>query len=128
MSQGERVAEAALAAVGAPFRLHGRDVRAGLDCVGLVAFALGRTDAPTGYAMRGGEAARFAVMLDAAGLDRVKLPDTGDVMLAEAGPGQFHLAVLTGRGFVHADAGLRRVVEVPGEPDWPIVGIWRKGG
>jgi len=27
--------------------------------------------------------------------------------------------------FVHADLGLRRVVERPLPPPWPIVGVWR---
>ena len=31
-------------------------------------------------------------------------------------------------GFVHADAQLRRVVERPGEPPWPVIGIWRFEG
>lgn len=49
----------------------------------------------------------------------------GDVLLVQAGPGQLHVVILTPDGFVHADAGLRRVVEVPGPVDWPIVSAWR---
>ena len=33
--------------------------------------------------------------------------------------------VSTDPGFVHAHAGLRRVVEMPGESPWPIIGWWR---
>ena len=37
---GCQLAAAALYLVGAPFRLHGRDPRTGVDCVGLVLLAL----------------------------------------------------------------------------------------
>jgi hypothetical protein len=33
--------------------------------------------------------------------------------------------ILTPGGFVHADAGLRRVVERLGAVPWPVVGCWR---
>jgi hypothetical protein len=39
---------------------------------------------------------------------------------------QMHLGVLTANGFVHADARLRKVVETPGEPGWPVIGIYRR--
>ena len=38
---------------------------------------------------------------------------------------QLHLGILTRQGFVHADACLRRVVETPGAPSWPVAGIYR---
>ena len=56
---------------------------------------------------------------------RVDSPHAGDLLLLAPGPYQHHLAILTDRGFVHADAGLRRVVETPGWPAWPLVGAWR---
>lgn len=119
------VVERARSLVGARFRLHGRAPESGLDCVGLVAAALGRSDAPSGYALRGGSAEGFVAMLDAAGLEAVERAEAGDVLLIEAGARQFHLGVWTGAGLVHADAGLRRVVETPGWPRWRVVGIWR---
>ena len=125
---GERVAAAALAVVGARYRLHGRDPADGLDCVGLVGHALAaggwRGVAPTGYALRGGDPARVLAQLDAA-LCRGDGGRPGDVLLMSPGPGQLHLAVRTNRGVVHADAGLRRVVERPGPPPWPLIGAWR---
>lgn len=51
---------------------------------------------------------------------------TGDLLLLAPGADQLHLAVLTERGFVHAHAGLRRVVETPGEPQWPTLGAFRR--
>jgi murein DD-endopeptidase / murein LD-carboxypeptidase len=50
----------------------------------------------------------------------------GDVMLLQAGEEQPHLAVRTDRGFIHAHAGIRRVVETPGLPEWPLLDVYRK--
>lgn len=118
--------EAARAAIGAPFRLHGRDPAAGLDCVGLVAWAL-RVPAPDDYRLRSGDAGRAAAALGAAGLRPVAAARPGDVLLCRSGPGQLHLAIRSEDGIIHADAGLRRVVERPGAVPWPVLGIWRGG-
>lgn len=119
------ISDAAVAAVGTRFRLHGRGAD-GLDCVGLVALALragGYGGAvPTGYSLRGGDWS----LLDRV-LVRVVEAEPGDVLLMAAGPGQIHFGIRTVAGFVHADAGLRRVVERPGMPPWPILGVWRMG-
>lgn len=125
---GQPVADAALAVVGAPFRLHGRDPASGVDCVGLVALALAAGGwgglAPTGYRLRSGAADAVAALLDGS-LVRVAAAAVGDVLLMRTGPGQLHLGVWTAGGLVHADAGLRRVVLRPGAVGWPIVGVWR---
>ena len=119
------VAEAALRAVGTRFRLHGRGAD-GLDCVGLVALALragGYLGAvPSGYSLRGSDWG----LLDRV-LVRVAEAEPGDVLVMAVGPGQIHLGIRTAGGFVHADAGLRRVVERPGVPPWPLIGVWRVG-
>lgn len=120
------VAAAARDLVGRRFGLHGRGER--LDCVGVVAAALWaagwRGETPTGYALRGGDPGRIAALLDAR-FARAGEARAGDVMLMATGPGQLHLAVRTESGFVHADAGLGRVVERPGAPPWPVLGVWR---
>jgi len=119
------VADAALRAVGTRFRLHGRGAD-GLDCVGLVAVALRAGgyagEVPTGYGLRGGDWG----VLDRV-LVRVGTAVPGDVLLMATGPGQGHLGIKTAAGFVHADAALRRVVERPGLPPWPLIGVWRMG-
>ncbi|HET8613774.1 MAG TPA: peptidoglycan endopeptidase [Sphingomonas sp.] len=127
MGQDEIVA-AARACVGARFRLHGREPETGLDCVGLAAFAYaGRLKGavPSGYALRGGDPETVAARIDALGLARADGQRAGDLLLLVSGPFQLHLAIRTERGFIHADAGLRRVVETPGEPQWPMAGAWR---
>lgn len=117
------VERAASRAVGTRFRLHGRGAD-GLDCVGLVALALRAGgyagEVPTGYSLRGGDW-RFLDRM----LVRVAEAEPGDVLLMAAGPGQVHLGIRTAGGFVHADASLRRVVERPGMPPWPLIGVWR---
>ena len=47
-------------ALGARFRLGGRDPAFGLDCVGVVAWAHELADVPADYGLRGGDAARAA--------------------------------------------------------------------
>ncbi len=125
---GRAVVTRARACVGARFRLQGRDPATGLDCVGLAAAACGVPTPPARYALRGGQAEVVMAAIDATGLKRVAVGEAraGDVVLAMAGARQFHLLVLTGQGFVHADARLRRVVEVPSRPGWPLLAAWRK--
>jgi murein DD-endopeptidase / murein LD-carboxypeptidase len=124
MRSDARIARAR-ALIGVPFRLHGRDPASGIDCVGLIGIALDRREAaPTGYAMRGGTAARWSAMMDAVAHHRRVGPKSGDVLLFEAGPVQFHLGIWTGESLIHADARLRRVVETPGPPRWRVVGAW----
>lgn len=127
---GAEIARAARRCIGVRFRPQGHDPRYGLDCVGLAAVAFGRDALTKDYALRGGDPERIDAMIKAAGLAPVR-PEAageGDLLLLRSGPAQLHFAVLTGSGFVHADAGLRRVVETPVTPRWPIISAWREGG
>lgn len=126
---GNAVAARARALVGARFRPQGRRADRGLDCVGLVALAakLPEELVPTGYRTRS-VAGEEVSALDFGGRIRpVPIADAraGDVLLAEAGPGQHHFLVLIENGFIHADAGLGRVVETPGAVPWPLIAAWR---
>jgi lipoprotein Spr len=115
--------------VGARFRAQGRGEGC-LDCVGVViaTFEIPATAVRRDYRLRGPhhlEDLRTALERH---FRRVARPElrAGDVMLLAAAEHQPHLAVRTDAGFVHAHAGLRRVVESPGDPDWPVLAVYRK--
>lgn len=129
---GEEIAARARSYVGVRFRPQGRDPTTGLDCVGTAAAAAGvptervRSD----YAMRGESLAAIEHELCDLGCQPMagSAPAPGDIVVCEAGPQQFHLLIFTGAGFVHADAGLRMVVERPCPIPWPVLGVWRAVG
>lgn len=125
----QRFDERARALVGCRFRPQGRDPELGLDCVGLIVatFDLPVEQVAGDYRLRGGDRPRLIAELDRF-FRRVPLARqrTGDVLLFSIGSAQMHLAVQTEIGFVHADARLRRVVETPGRPPWPLVSVFRR--
>jgi hypothetical protein len=122
-------AKRARALVGCRFRPQGRDVATGLDCVGVIvaAFGLPGESVRRDYRIRGMHRREIetALVRYFRKIARTRI-QPGDVLLMTVAPDQLHLAVRTERGFVHADAGLRKVVETPGAPPWPIVGVWRR--
>ncbi len=126
---GERVWAAALALVGVRFRLHGRDPAHGLDCVGLVAASYAAAghcvDAvPDDYRLRDVSLPQIDGWLCAAGLRAVASHALGDVVVSDMGRGQMHLMIAGACASVHAHAGLRRVVLMPGAVGL-VVGRWR---
>jgi cell wall-associated NlpC family hydrolase len=128
---GAALAQAAEALAGTRFRLHGRDPATGLDCIGLLAAALtaiGRpAPLPTGYALRTHALPRLGAIAADCGLAEARdALRPGDVLMLRVGPCQYHLVIAAcGGGFVHAHAGLRRVVVMPGPLAWPIMSRWR---
>ena len=127
-----KVAKKALSLCGAEFRLHGRDVEQGLDCVGLAEQCLHAADAvdgvPNGYSIRGGSEEAINAFMASTGFERFA-PATalceGDLVLVRPSPVQLHFMIRAQNGFVHAHAGLGKVVFCPGDPPWPIVAIFR---
>ena len=128
---GVKLATSALALVGAPFRLHGREPATGLDCVGVLAAALaacGRApQLPNGYVLRSRILPELRGYVVGNGLAPAGGPPApGDVLLARAGPGQVHLLIAVGNEhFVHAHAGLRRVICGHLPANWPVLRHWR---
>jgi hypothetical protein len=118
----------ARALVGTRFRPQGRS-EDGLDCVGVViaTFGIAADQVRRDYRLRGNDPQELRDELDR---HFRRVPKTqlraGDVMVLVPGERQLHLAVRTPDGFVHADARIRRVVETPGEPHWPLIAIYRK--
>lgn len=123
----EGFAAGAEALLGAPFRLGGRTPATGLDCVGLVACALGGAEAPTGYGLRNSAIDRHLAFATRAGFISATGPIArGDLVLAVPGPAQHHLLVALGPAiFIHAHAGLGRVVPLSGPLPWPTRARWR---
>jgi hypothetical protein len=127
---GRAFAEAAAGFIGAPFSLHGRHRATGLDCVGLVVAALkeiGReVEVPTDYGLRNSSIDRFLPALGRAGFAPCdQCLASGDLLLVQTGPAQFHLLVAASpSGFIHAHAGLRRIVATPAPLAWPETGRW----
>jgi lipoprotein Spr len=118
----------ARALVGTPFRPQGRS-ELGLDCIGLI---LATFEIPTdavrrNYRLRGDHRAELEGGLRAH-FRRVsgQRAQAGDVILMAVTESQFHLGVRTAAGLVHAHAGIGRIVETPGSPQWPVIGIYRK--
>jgi len=123
----EDVVASARRCIGVRFRPQGRDPRTGLDCVGVAAVSINKALPPARYSMREREWRISASMAAELGLREIFPGDVraGDMMLVDVGPGQVHTVVMTPTGFVHADARLRKVVETPGRPKWPVLAAWR---
>jgi murein DD-endopeptidase / murein LD-carboxypeptidase len=130
MSAADDIARRALEQIGIPFRLHGRCAGEALDCVGLVAVALGdiaqRCAVPMNYTLRGDFEGVVEHYFKSVGMKTCTAPYAdGDIVLVRAAPGQFHLMVRAHQGFVHAHAGLRKIVLTPGASLWPVTRAWR---
>lgn len=126
-----RFAEEAERLVGVPYRLHGRSPAAGLDCVGLAIAALKNCGRPvadrSGYSLRISNLSELFDLARKCGF-RPACGSTvpGDVYCVKPGPAQAHI-VIADRSlrFLHAHAGLGRVVSQESLPDWPILAHWR---
>jgi cell wall-associated NlpC family hydrolase len=114
--------------VGVRFRPQGRRSDQGLDCVGLVAAAaqLPPDLVPSDYAMHDaapdGLSDLYAPHVRSIAPEEAK---AGDILLVKAGSGHHHFVVLVDGGYIHADSGMRRVVERPGPVPWPVLAAWR---
>ena len=131
MTRGLTLARAAFSLVGVPFRLHGRDARTGVDCLGLVWLAMNRAgihaDAPVGYRLSNSCIDSWLPLARRAGWSETTGDiAVGDMLLMSLGPTRFHLLIAAeGGGVLHAHAGLRRVVHEPRTPDGLVLRHWR---
>lgn len=121
-------ADRARALIGTRFRVQGRDAD-GLDCIGLVlqAFDLPEESARRNYRLRGQHRDEMEQGLRRH-FRRIRRCQrrAGDVLLLRVAEDQLHLAVCTDAGFVHAHARIGKVVETPGDPEWPVLAVYRR--
>ncbi|MFK7842118.1 MAG: peptidoglycan endopeptidase [Sphingorhabdus sp.] len=124
--------EKALSLCGCEFRLHGRHEHFGLDCIGLAAQCLCAADLecqiPNGYSIRGGSEATINGFMTDMWFKRLASESAlceGDIILVRPSPIQWHFLIRANDGFVHAHAGLGKVVFCPGDAPWPIIAIFR---
>lgn len=126
-----RLAGEAEKLVGTRFRLHGRDPATGLDCIGLLAAALTSggfpLTLPTGYPLRLRDLSQWLPEPEACGFAPAAQPyQPGDVVMVQPAPAQFHLAIADRTlGWVHAHAGLRRIVRDEALPAGQLIHLWR---
>lgn len=126
----EAIASAALALIGTPYRRNGRDPLTGLDCIGVVCAALAATGHrgtfPTRSTLRRRTLPCLETLARQAGLLPVSgATKTGDIVLVRCSPVQWHaLVAVSSSRFVHAHAGLRRVVLSVEDPSWARAGHW----
>jgi lipoprotein Spr len=124
--------------IGTRFRSQGRMPGVGLDCVGvaLVAARAAGTDIPgvPSYQLGGDNEYQLETFLRGAGLIPVARAAPGDIWVFAPISGRRHLAVQSDgcvgdhrrhAMFVHAHAGLGRVVETAADPAWAMIGAWR---
>lgn len=136
--RSQAIVAAVRACIGTRFRSQGRVPGLALDCVGVTLVAARAAGLSLGnlplYQLGGDNEALIDGLLAQAGLQRVAMPTAGDVWLFAPAPGQRHLAVQVNDtacghrltpSFVHAHAGVGRVVESPADPAWIPLGSYR---
>lgn len=132
LSRRRRAAVAAArAAIGTRFRPQGRVPGLGLDCIGvalLAAEGAGMELPPLpAYVLDGDHGDLFDATCRLIGLRRrragLRLARPGDLVVFQLAAGNRHVGVLSNAGIIHAHAGLRRVVEGPLPPDWPVIAV-----
>lgn len=115
--------------IGTRFRPQGRDPEHGLDCIGVAMMATGvpKERVRRDYCLHSNNPDEVNGDFDACGFVRIAPAAAGaaDVLLVRPAPTALHVVILTDQGYLHAAMRLRRVVEVPGAPPWPIVSAWR---
>lgn len=129
MGAAAEIVARARALIGVRFRPQGRSPATGLDCIGVIAMAT-KTDPARvrrDYDFRTGDPDLFHAELMASGMLPVppSAAEPGDVLLVRPAPMRLHIVLVTDLGYLHADARVRRVVEVPGPVPWPVLSAWR---
>ncbi len=128
MKKGEHAVAHGRALIGTRFIAQGRDPAIGLDCVGLalLAYGLAANGVSDDYRLSGAHRGAILEFAKAKFRRVAKLRRRiGDLLLLQPGAAQWHLAIWTGDGLIHADIAHRRIVERPGSPEWPVAAVLR---
>ena len=126
----DQVEARALALVGTEFRPQGRSAE-GVDCAGLVLLAcrLPIDDSRRDYRLRGDHWDELQPIIArhfrTVAVRLARAPQPGDLLVMAERADQVHLAIASTAGLIHADARIGRVVERPGAPPWPVIGVYR---
>lgn len=125
--RGKAIVKRARALLGCKFRPQGRDASTGLDCVGLVlaAYGLPASTVRRDYRLRGDHRTELEREIAVHFTRTNRTEEIGKLMLCNVAPDQLHLAIGCSASFIHADAGIGRIVETPGAPPWPVLSIHR---
>lgn len=115
--------------VGVPFRPQGRRADVGLDCVGLLlrSHELPDSCCRRNYRLSGDHLHELheAVQPYFRRVNRTQLRP-GDMLVMRVGPEQIHLGLFCGTSFIHAEAGIGRVMETLGKPIWELMRVYRR--
>ncbi len=124
---GARIVARAVQQIGVPFRLHAALPGTALDCVGLIAHAA-EISGTFAYQLRGDFADKTDAHLQNLGFVRLDAGSEfvpGDILMVRTAARQQHLMICVSGGFIHAHAGLGRMVLMPAPSPWPILCGWR---
>lgn len=129
------IAQRAQQAVGVRFRLHGRSIETGLDCVGLVAHAIKPLikdiDVPEHYRLRFDNINTprdFFIRTNFSEIDTDMAHQCGDIILTAPDCQQLHFLILGQHHYVHAHSGLRRIVAANYPLTSAAIMAWRYKG
>lgn len=126
------IVDRAQAAIGVRFRLHGRSIGTGLDCVGLVAHAIkpviDETKIPFHYKLRFDDINIPIAFFEVHNFDRIESEQgflNGDIAMIAPALQQLHFIIIADDGYIHAHSGLRKIVKTNYPILSPVKAAWR---
>ena len=129
------IAERAQEAIGLHFRLHGRSIGTGLDCVGLIAHAIKPIimdiEIPRNYSLRFDDINIPIAFFEAHNFERIDSEQgflTGDIAIIAPAAQQLHFIIIAQDGYIHAHSGLRKIVKTNFPILSPVKAAWRYAG
>lgn len=129
------IAKRAMETLGVRFRLHGRSMKTGLDCVGLVTHAIAPhikgMMIPRHYNLRYDDVDIPLSFFSGSNFNQINFKSPyqcGDIILVAPASNQLHFLIMSDDAFVHAHCGLRRIVMTNLPILSPVKAVWRYKG